>query len=806
MDQNAPQVVTPRAGLPTSFKLTIQGGMLEALGINMYTTLGKCLVEFVANAFDGEATQVAISIPTDRIQKARAELRGRAKAEVAEGRRDPFKVLLEPLPGDIEVVIEDDGHGMSPSDIEGKFLPLNRKRRLDGAGQETNLASETGTRSVMGRKGLGKLAGFGAAMVVTIRTKRRGEPLATTFVMDYARIGDTRSLGDVSIPATYDADDGLQAHGTRISLSGLKADAVKHSLETIGHTIREAFFGIEPAEMAISVNGEAISSESPVYEFTYPPPHAPNAMAEATIDVEGIAQIPLQYMVGFRPRGLHLPTAQRGARIYCNGRLAAGPSLFGLPTGMHNFHSQSYMECIVRADEIDRHGVDFVNTNRTQLRQDNEIVRALILFIENAMRGALSEHAKWREGSVEKAIRSSAETQPYVRIIDRMPTKTRNSARRLLRTLGVVHGVDSPEFKELAPLVVDTMNAGEVLIRLTELGTDPKSIQVIAGHLAELADIEKSDALKLYRGRRSAITALTNLIDRGEHELWKKKGIEKELHALLKKDPWLIKTEYARYLTSDENLGKVSSALAKHLHVDDFAALDDATRPDLVFVMSDSVTPHVLNVVELKSPTLPLDNDHLTQLETYMAKLEDYAQTELHKPLTVHGYLIGAMPDAARMTDGQMLLMRKIRGAGPDTKWLVMGVRQLLERAMRRRNHARCHAPRPLGSNRVDVSLLKNTEQLRLARHGDITDFVEKDGPHSGKLEPPLAIARRAGERAAHVAEQLRFKERFGYRRAVDGNERFVRPGRVVMNAARDDFLPRARFAAHKYRRSRDRD
>jgi hypothetical protein len=35
---------------PAAFTMSIQGGMLEALGINMYPTLGKCLVEFVANA------------------------------------------------------------------------------------------------------------------------------------------------------------------------------------------------------------------------------------------------------------------------------------------------------------------------------------------------------------------------------------------------------------------------------------------------------------------------------------------------------------------------------------------------------------------------------------------------------------------------------------------------------------------------------------------------------------------------------------------------------------------------------------
>ena len=252
----------------------------------------------------------------------------------------------------------------------------------------------------------------------------------------------------------------------------------------------------------------------------------------------------------------------------------------------------------------------------------------------------------------------------------------------MLRTLGTVHGYQSEEFRELAPLMIDTMNAGEVLIRLTELGHDPKSLQVIAGQMAELAEIEKNDALKLYRGRRSAINALTALVDKGEHEIWKKKGVEKELHNILKEDPWLIKPEYSRYLTSDDNLTNVSTALAKHLGVDEFAPMEDATRPDLVFVMADSGTPHVLNVVELKSPSIPLDNDHLTQLETYMAKVSAYAETELGRPLTVHGFLIGAMPDATKPNDKQLLLIDKMKSSQPSTKWMVIGVRQLLERAL----------------------------------------------------------------------------------------------------------------------------
>lgn len=674
---------TPTAAeLPADFPLSVQGGMLEALGINMYTTIGKCLVEFVANAFDGDATHVNISIPVERIQEARAELRASAKAEVEEGRRDPFTVLLTPLPSDITVTIQDDGHGMSPADIEKKFLPLNRKRRDDGHGNETVLTTESGQRHVMGRKGLGKLAGFGAAVRVTIRTKRQGETYATTFVLDYGDIESAQDLANIRIPASYEQSLDPDEKGTTITLSGLKADAVKHSIDTITHTIAEAFFGIEPEQMEITVNGQTVVAPKPNYEYIYPEGASSDDLAEAILDIDGITELPVQFMVAFRARGEHLPVSRRGARIYCNGRLAAGPSLFDLPTGMHNFHSQSYMECIVRADEIDRHGVDLVNTNRTQLRQDNEVVRTLIGFIEEQMRVALAHHARWREAEAEKELDVAEETQPYVRIIERLPSKTKSSARKMLRTLGTVHGYASPEFRELAPLMIDTMNAGQVLIRLTELGHDPKSLQVIAGQMAELAEIEKNDALKLYRGRRSAIRALTALVDKGEHEFWKKKGVEKDLHNILKDDPWLLKPEYSRYLTSDDDLTKVSTALAKHLEVDEFAPMDDATRPDLVFVMADSAAPHILNVVELKSPSIPLDNDHLTQLETYMAKLSAYAESELGRPLTVHGFLIGAMPDSTKPNDKQLLLLEKIKNAQPSTKWMVIGVRQLLERAM----------------------------------------------------------------------------------------------------------------------------
>ena len=62
-------------------------------------------------------------------------------------------------------------------------------------------------------------------------------------------------------------------------------------------------------------------------------------------------------------------------------------------------------------------------------------------------------------------------------------------------------------------------------------------------------------------------------------------------------------------------------------------------------------------------------------------------------------------------------------------------------------------------------------------------------------LEDALAIGDGAGERAAHVPEQLRLEQRFGDRAAVDGDERPRRAPAVRVDRARDQLLAGAALA-----------
>ena len=663
---------------PDNFMMQIQGGMLDALGINMYSTLAKSMVEFVANAFDSEATYVDITIPFKEIATARAKVREDAKEEVAAGRAEPFTLLLLPLPEQLEIVITDDGHGMDPLDVSTKFLPVNRKRRLNSSGKEKQLLSEGGKRKVMGRKGLGKLAGFGVAERVTIKTKRREDAFWTVFELDYDVLSKSPNLGQVDIPAHYPLGD-IGVCGTIITLSKLRCDAFKRGHDELENTLRQNFFGVRPEDFAIKVNAEVLAQPIIEYDFEYPPDRDATGFAGDIVEVEDVGELNFRYVVRFRKSGNSLRSDLRGARIYCHNRLAAGPSLFRLPSGVHNYHGQDYLECIVEANELDELGIDFVSTDRTQLKEESELVIRFIERITEILKLSLAAHYRHKDSVVESEIKAQQPT--WVKVIDRMDRKAREPARKILKALGTQFGVGSSEFNEIAPLVMDTMNAGEVLVRLIEIGANPTEINAIANALRDLAEVEKSQALTVFRGRRQAINALRQLADRGDDE-WRKAQFENELHDLFKKQPWLIRQEFSHHLTSDENLETVCSQLAKELRVDHFvedSPKAKALRPDLVHLMSDAALTEVC-IVELKSPSIPLVIDNLTQLQGYMADVEAWLSRKFTHNVAVTGYLIGTRESPTKRTRDAQTLEARIAKAGIESDWKVFDLRDLIRK------------------------------------------------------------------------------------------------------------------------------
>ena len=94
-----------------------------------------------------------------------------------------------------------------------------------------------------------------------------------------------------------------------------------------------------------------------------------------------------------------------------------------------------------------------------------------------------------------------------------------------------------------------------------------------------------------------------------------------------------------------------------------------------------------------------------------------------------------------------------------------------------RREHAHVHPDARRAADRLDDLLLQHAQHLGLRLQAHVADLVEEERAAVGELELAAPVGDRAGERAAHVAEQLALDQLLGDRRAVDLDERAARAG-----------------------------
>jgi hypothetical protein len=683
---------------PHEFHMEIQGSLLQALGVNLYSSIAKCLVEFAANAYDSDATTFNISIPDQEILAARDQIRKKSKLRKKDQQlKNKPVVLLDNLPSHITIVMEDNGHGMLPHEIQAKFLPVNRNRRHNTRGEETPQSSrtESGQRLAMGRKGLGKLAAFGVAEEVTIYSKRKGETFATEFTMEYSKMRTSNRIHTVPFAAAYKENLPIKEHGTRITLRLLRCDSVSGGSSSIESSLRDNFFGIPEREFRILINKRTIEPEKVAYEYIFPEGTAQSHLAKRTItlpDDLGSFEIGIRAMFRESVEGkrVHLPSAKRGARIYCNGRLAAGPTLADLHSGVHNFVSTAYLEVVVNADPIDALGIDLINTNRTDFRRDNELVSTFLTDLTVFMQDALKGHSKFRDGKADKELKQSAIGKEIEEQISQLPSKTQAPTRKLVTLLSRLQGPTSDNFKQTAPLILDSVNTGNVLVKLLDMSTRETDLKEILRELNRLAKIEQTDALKLFRARKNGIQAIQRLIKRGE-EAWKKNpNFEGDLHKLLKNNPWLLDESYGKYITSDKHLATTLQSLDKLLKIDSHApkrddkkkpGLEPTTRSDLVFLLGDNTSPSTIIVVELKSPNIPLSIDHWTQLEGYITEIELHMGTRTSESTKVLGVLIGTMPPSNSRSKDEQILIKKWRESLHGSQVQILTLQSLADHA-----------------------------------------------------------------------------------------------------------------------------
>ncbi len=178
--------------------------------------------ELVANSWDiSGATRVEITVPTPS----------------------------EYLPTSSAVSLVDDGLGMSEDEVENNYLVIGRNRRASGQPAPEG-------RRVMGRKGVGKLAGFGLGRTMKVTTVQAG--VATSFHLDGASLkSDATAPKVLDVPGRIGpVPEGFPfGSGTQVTMESLKHKSPL-DVDTLHRALARRFSRVVRGEMSIKINGE----------------------------------------------------------------------------------------------------------------------------------------------------------------------------------------------------------------------------------------------------------------------------------------------------------------------------------------------------------------------------------------------------------------------------------------------------------------------------------------------------------------------------------------------------------------------
>lgn len=199
------------------FQMSIDLQVLKHLGLYLYSNTSAVLSEVVANAWDADATEVAIEIGEDVIS------------------------------------ITDNGIGMNLSDINGKYLAVGYQKRAESG------LSSIFHRPVMGRKGIGKLSLFSIACIVEVYSRKEGE--LNAFKIDIESLEEAIKTNETYYPTELSIENvDFTGDGTKIILRKLKKKRTAALATYLRQRLARRFSIIGAKnKFEVSINGEKVT-------------------------------------------------------------------------------------------------------------------------------------------------------------------------------------------------------------------------------------------------------------------------------------------------------------------------------------------------------------------------------------------------------------------------------------------------------------------------------------------------------------------------------------------------------------------
>lgn len=567
----------------TKLKLKFDIGILELLGDQLYTQLPAVISEYISNSYDADASEVIITID-----------------------------IYDNGINKIDITIEDDGIGIADNiddkilGINERYLKIGRKRRK----QDRITKSKLYGRKIQGKKGIGKLAGFGITKKIEISTI--SDNILNKFILDYDDMHRVEADEEYFPEHCIKNKEVKQSNGTIIKLCDIfnKKEIDLNKL-IIGLVKRckmfDENFKVVLIKNVNDMQADEILLDSNMYlksisdinklQFTW---NIPDDLTKLEINDDTVDYFIQNEIIGkIHTAMTPLKKDDQGIILYANGKLCQDNCTFN-DRANDNFYQ--YMFGNLDVDFIDKDiNTDNISTSRDSLVWESEIAEELKKNIDIVIKKI---QTKWRE------LRKEEKKAELKRVVDKdidkwlesLPRSERTTATKIVNTILDDSSIDNNKAKEYIGFVEDMYSFST----FKDLAAEIVNVEEfnVCNTLKLVKDwkfIEAKELAKVSTGRIQTIDSFEKMINENKSERDVIQPFIEEFPWLL--DPKLISFErevtYLKLLKDncdDSNLGEESNR-----------------RIDFLTSMSDNT----LYIFELKRPNIKVKTDYVTQVYDY---------------------------------------------------------------------------------------------------------------------------------------------------------------------------------------------
>lgn len=522
---------------PANFK--VDTSLTSILGEN-YRSTESALKELVDNAWDADSEVVKIYMP------------------------EPFDKA--------EIIIEDDGSGMTEREIRNEYLYIARSR-TSRKGEFTPRKK----RRVKGRKGIGKFAGLLIAGEMILISKARGKETSIKIVKD-EMLKWRDDLEKINIPIDSRECETNQT-GTKIILRNLNQNLhfpnpLRLSQLLITEYSRENGFHIFINDKPLDIQDLEGNSQN------------------GSEKTKTAGEVNYSFTISDQKKNLK----QAGIAIRVNGKIIGKPSFWGLDEDEEipkKLLKKIFAEVEVDglADDITADwGAIFENSKKME-----EVRNLVAPKIKEALKETYSRQINLAKARLQKKVN---------RELQKIPEHKRDFAKRALdKVLKSYYNESEEKINTVISVVLDTLEKDEyyeVLLHIEE--SSDREVAEFADALSEFGIVELSVVGVQARNRNK-------FLDFFERLILNENASESDVHKSIEKNLWMLNQKFS-LMASNISLNRICKEYLDRK----FKGKRKNKRPDLV--LCQDYKNDVL-LIELKEPNKIIGRDEQSQAEKY---------------------------------------------------------------------------------------------------------------------------------------------------------------------------------------------